>query len=387
MKKLNSLIFISFTALLHIKSFAVNNKKIDDLVYNFMQKNQVEGMSIAVIDNAKINLFNYGYTDDKKEKPTTSDTIYTIASFTKTVTATLAGIASVEKKIDLDKPFINYFPGLKNKKNLGQITPRELLGHTATFPFDFLPRPKNYLEIVERLHEYELQNKPGTVYSYSNAGIGTVGYILENIYEKDYQHILNEKILNPLLMTSTYLKVPVKKQKYITLGHDRTNQPILYNKSVEAWFGAASLKSTISDMANYLSAHINDDLISNRTIAKAIKITHENTYCFSNKLACEQLAWQGHVISELKQTTGDTYFIRYENGMPVFDTKQIEPNDDFSKQQIFIDKTGSGYGMSSYMAYIPTKKMGVVILLNKDVGDARIQLGRNILSLSKLKLS
>ena len=181
-------------------------------------------------------------------------------------------------------------------------------------------------------------------------------------------------------MRSTYLTVPMEKEKYIALGHDKNNKNVSYSKNIEAWFAAASLKSTISDMANYLNAHINYSSLNEINLAKAIPIVHENKYCFEDKVACEQLSWQAHVISELKKSTGDTYFIDYDNnGNPTFGKKEIIKNNEFSKNRIFIDKTGSGYGMSSYMAYIPDEKVGVVILLNKGIGDERIKLGRNIL--------
>ncbi len=67
------------------------------------------------------------------------------------------------------------------------------------------------------------------------------------------------------------------------------------------------------------------------------------------------------------------------DGFPAFYNKKIIANNFLTNQPIFIDKTGSGYGMSSYMAYLPTQKIGVVILTNKFLGDARIKLGRDIL--------
>ncbi len=346
-----------------------------------MKENQVEGMSIAVLNKNETLIFNYGFANELKKIPTTNDTIYTIASFTKTFTATLVSVASVENKLKLDVPFNKYFPGLNNDKNLGEITSRELLAHVSSFPFDFAPRPKTYLDLVNRLNQFKRQEAPGSEYYYSNAGIGAMGYVLENVYSRKYQDILEDKILRPLNMSSTYLTVPMEKEKYIALGHDKNNNIVSYSKDIEAWFAAASLKSTISDMANYLNAHINYSSLKEINLAKAIPVVHENRYCFVDKVACEQLAWQAHIIAELRKSTGDTYFIDYDNdGNPTFGKKEIIKNNGFSKNRIFIDKTGSGYGMSSYMAYIPDEKVGVVILLNKGVGDERIKLGRNVLS-------
>lgn len=109
-------------------------------------------------------------------------------------------------------------------------------------------------------------------------------------------------------------------------------------------------------------------------------LVHQNQVCFADRLSCEQLAWQAHHLSILKNSTGDTYFIAFDkNGFPLFHNKKIINVNPLADDQIFIDKTGSGYGMSSYMAYIPEQKIGVVILTNKFLGDERIKLGHDIL--------
>ncbi|MEN9449713.1 MAG: class beta-lactamase [Pseudomonadota bacterium] len=379
MKHFKRLLFL-FTICIHMQAYAFSDAKINALAHSFMEKNQVPGLSMAVIDHNKIHFYNLGWADPIKKIPTSNQTIYTIGSFSKTFTATLAARAMVETKLNLNDPFINYFPELKNNTNLNKITFNELPAHVSGLPFDFQPRPKNYAELIQDLQQYKLPRAAGSEYSYSNAGIGLVGYVLQSIYHQNYQAILTTKVLTPLNMHSTYLQVPGVNEKYLAVGHDTQNNIVAYNKNIETWFAAASLKSSISDLAKYLYAQINPDTLLDKNLSKTIALVHQNRYCFADKLSCEQLSWQAHTLSVLNSSSGDTYFIAFDKqGFPLFHNKKIINGNPLTNSKIFIDKTGSGYGMSSYMAYIPEQKIGVVILTNKFLGAERIKLGRDIL--------
>ncbi|TLY47444.1 MAG: hypothetical protein E6K54_05975 [Gammaproteobacteria bacterium] len=344
------------------------------------KKNQVPGMSIAVIDQNKIHFYNLGWADPVKKTPTSNQTIYTIGSFTKTFTAALAARAMIEKRLNLNTPITHYFSELRQNPHLKSITLYELLTHTSGLPFDFKPRPTHYAGLIQDLQQYQPSKAPGSEYYYSNAGIGLIGYVLQNSYHQNYQTLLSNKILAPLQMHSTYLQVPASQEKYLSRGHDPQNNSVTYNKNLETWFAAASLKSNITDLAKYLFAQINTDTLRDKNLRKTFLCVHQTRVCFADHLSCEQLAWQAHHLSVLKKAIGDTYFITFDkDGFPTFSSKKIIKNNTLANKPIFIDKTGSGYGMSSYMAYIPAQKTGVVILTNKFLGDERIKLGRDIL--------
>lgn len=375
-----SIIILFSVMITSIGIHAQQTKTVDDLARAFIKQNNVPGMSIAVINHGKTQIYTYGYADERRKKPITNDTIYTIASFTKTITGTLAAVAVTENKLNLADSFFNYFPDVQANNALKTVTVNQLLGHVASLPFDFLPRPQTYEEIVYQLNHFTPKALPGSEYQYSNASIGIVGYVLQNLYGKKYQTLLTEKILYPLQMQSTYLHVPLAKEKFITLGHDKDNHVVQYNRTIEPWFAAASLKSTISDMAKYLAAHMDPQHVDDKHLSKALTLVHQNNYCFTDKKSCEQLAWQAHIMFELNSSNGDSLFTHYDaTGFPMFGRQQIIANPEFDKIPYFIDKTCSGYGMSGYMAYIPQKHVGVVILVNKSIGDERIRLGRDIL--------
>lgn len=173
------------------------------------------------------------------------------------------------RKLNLNAAFIHYFTELRKNSNLKSITLNELLTHVSGLPFDFDPSPKNDAELICDLHYFKLSDAPASEYIYSNAGIGIVGYILQKIYAMPYQALLIVKILKPLILETTYLNVPLEKQQNIAVGHTKNNQIVAYTEKLDIWFAAASLKSSISDLAKYLYGKIHVSELQDKTLAQA----------------------------------------------------------------------------------------------------------------------
>lgn len=376
--------FKSITAallvVLQAYSYASDNQEIDKFATAFMQQNHVEGLSIATVNkNGVIQTFNYGYANEKTKTPTSNKTIYRIASFSKTYTATLAAVASVEGKLNLDGAFNQYIPELASNVKLNKITSNMLLAHVSSFPFDFKPTPRNYSEVIRDLNKFTPAYAPDSQYGYSNAGIGTMGYVLQCAYAESYEALLANKVAKPLNLQSTYLHLPQDKESDVALGHEQNNKLRPYDQDIDIWFAAASLKSNIADMAKFLNAQINYNKLKDPILSQAILSVHQNKYCLIGNVACEQLGWQAHTLAGLNNSIGDTFAGVDQAGNLTFALQRIVNNPTFPKNKIFIDKSCGGYGMSGYMAYLPEQKVGVVILLNKSVGSQRIKLGRDIL--------
>lgn len=358
-----------------INAFAnANAHNIELISHQFINTNKIASMSIGVVNNDKIELYNFGYSNEFKKTPTTNDTIYRINSFTKTFTATLSAIAHTEKKLDLNKSFDHYFPELQKNKHLDKITTVQLLAHLGGMPFVFTPDPRDYSDLIEQLKTYKPITKPGTHYLYSNYGIGIAGYILESVYAKTYDELLTEKIKTDLKLTSTYLKIPEDKMQYFAIGHDTNNTTIPTRIEIPPLFAAGELKSTIADMTNYLYAQINTTKLSNSILKNAIALTHSFQFCFEDSTTFQQLAWQAHPISDL-----DSKVIK-DTTLPEYKISKCKKRQT-REEKIFVDKTGSGVGFSSYMIYLPHTKKGIVLLTNKNLGSERIQFGRELLKI------
>jgi CubicO group peptidase (beta-lactamase class C family) len=156
-----------------------SNRKIPKLV----KKDCLPGLSIALVDKYGVVWSEvYGFTDRKKKKPVTPDTIFSIQSMSKTLTATGVMVAVQDGIVELDTPITKYIPDFTVNSRLEEnpqerITLRHLLGHKAGFTHEAPIGNNNYLDFpsfeahIQSISNTWLRYPVGQRYSYSNLGI------------------------------------------------------------------------------------------------------------------------------------------------------------------------------------------------------------------------
>lgn len=164
-----------------------------------------------------------GFADVEAKKPMTADSVFWMASTGKTVTAMAFMILVDEGKASLDDPVSKYLPYMKSlyreivqpdgtKKIVPLetvVTIRHLLSHTSGMewlPGFFQSRELSYISLETQSHVYAaslFKFEPGTDWSYSNAGVNTVGRVIEVISGMPYEQFVQERIFGPLGMKDT----------------------------------------------------------------------------------------------------------------------------------------------------------------------------------------
>lgn len=111
-------------------------------IQQLMTTNHIPGLAIALVDNrGPLWAEGYGYTDTKHTYKVTENTVFSVQSQSKMVTATGVLIAVEKGDISLNKPIVDYLPDLKtycrgDLNPTGKITLEQLLSHTAGFSHD-----------------------------------------------------------------------------------------------------------------------------------------------------------------------------------------------------------------------------------------------------------
>ena len=364
--KFNKIIFVLFT----LNSFAYANdcSNINDVAKKIIAKNQITGMAIAIVNQDKATFCNYGYTNKNKKAPITDKSIFEIASITKTFTALLAGIAVVDNKLDLNAPITKYIPELASNKNYDKINNKELLTHVAGLPSGF---DKSYTEkeLLNSAIAMKFTDEPASYYRYSNPGIALSGLTITRLYKNDFQSVLNSLILDKLGMIYTSIDINPKYQNLVVTGYNKHNQPVDF-MHIGIENPAGGLKSNTYDLVRYLQLQISTQ---DQKFQQALSIVHKNYYCLYEDGTYQQLAWEYHPTSDLfKKFMPDNKNRNITSSHPLPSNCQNTING-------FIDKTGNSSGMTSYIAYSPNKKVGVVILSNNALKPDVVDLGRHIL--------
>ncbi len=194
-----------------------------------MEKLGIPGGQIAVGRGNRM-LFSraIGMADGLKKTPVKRQTLFRIASISKSLTA-VAVLGAVEegalslddKMLEVLKPGIFVPAGVAVDSQLKEITIRHLLQHTAgwdrgksgdpMFQSTQIAKalgiggPPTTREVVREVLGRPLDTAPGARYVYSNFGYCVLGRVLEKIYAKPYDEIIKVRVLRPMGVTRPQL--------------------------------------------------------------------------------------------------------------------------------------------------------------------------------------
>ena len=167
----------------------------------------------VVVDGTVVASGGSGVAKIGDATPVNEDTVFRIASMTKSFTALAILALRDEGKLSLDEPAGKYIPELATMplptRDAPPLTIRHLLTHSAGFPEDNPWGDRQLAQPRETLASWlrtglPFSTSPGTAYEYSNYGFALLGQIVARASGMPYREFVTTRILRPLGMTSTY---------------------------------------------------------------------------------------------------------------------------------------------------------------------------------------
>ncbi len=256
---------------------------IDSLAASYISDHHVPAISIAVVDHGHVILTKgYGLADVEHSAPATADTVYRIASLSKSVTAAAAMKLVEAGKLDLDAPIQKYCPAFPLKP--WPITTRELLSHQSGIR-DYRNdaesiNTRHYPSINEALAQFANDPpdfEPGSKMQYTSYGYIALGCVMEGASGTTYDRYMRQAIFEPAEMPSTRLDdvfaiIPHRAHGYAISPKGELQNAIFVDVSNKP--PGSGINSTAHDMGNFVAALYAGKIVSQSRLDQMLTPAH-----------------------------------------------------------------------------------------------------------------
>lgn len=354
--------------------FALNVASvISHAVQPIMQRYGIPGMAVGVVVDGRTYIYDYGVASKATHQPVNATTIFEIGSVSKTFTATLASYAQATGTLSLSDMASADLPLLRGS-SFDRVSLLNLGTHTAGgLPLQVPDNVTNNDQLIAYLYHWKPTYAPGTYRVYSNVSIGLLGLIVANRMHEDFAAAMQRSLLQPLGLSHTYLDVPAAQMPNYAQGYTSKGVPIRMKPGVlgpEAY----GIRTTAGDLLRWLQANM-AMLELNVTLQRAIVDTHTGYY--QSGPLTQDLIWEQYVypVTLAQLQAGNSPKMLFDPN-PATALEPPQP----PHANVLLNKTGSTNGFGTYVAFIPEKKIGIVLLANKSYPiEARVATAYQIL--------
>jgi CubicO group peptidase (beta-lactamase class C family) len=246
---------------------------ISGVVKSQMAQAKIPGLSIAVATDLKLQWeTGFGTADLENSVPATPETMYRLASITKSITA-VAVMQLVEAgKLDLDAPIQRYVPTFPKKR--WPVTPRRLLTHTAgirTYKTGEMESTRYYPTLTEALNIFKndpLEYRPGTSYIYSSEGYTLLAVAVEGASGMNYFDYVRQHIFEPAGMDHAQPDRVAAIIPHRTQGYKKLPNGELVNSDLADTSVKAVVSTTAGNLTKFAIALLSGKLVRPETVEK-----------------------------------------------------------------------------------------------------------------------
>ncbi len=336
--------------------------EFDAYIQEVLKNTDIPAIGISILSGGKpVFIKTYGYANKEAGIKADNNTLFYIASSTKSFTALAAALLDKEGKIKLDDPMNKYMGSLKFKNPIPaeQITIKHLLTHTAgltngalgfrmAFSGDIKDNEIDHVFTDAMIYTDTMFNK----YIYDNLGYNIYTVLLRKYLNLNWQDLLATKIFKPAGMnhTTSYMSEAVRKgwtvaAPYQAIGN---NGAVLTNlpKQDNNLQSAGGIFSSPNDLARWIEVNMNKGKIDGRQV-------------FAQEIIEKCQTGYASVERTMQPFTGSS---QYGLGWII---------GDYKKEKV-IYHFGGFPGYSGHISFMPDKKIGVAITTNESIMGSRL---------------
>jgi len=345
-----------------IPAWALTDRQVREAVEDELDEilpdnNAPGGAAVVVRIDGRTLFFNFGTAT--RGRPITSDTLFNLASLGKTFDTTLLSMAVLQGELSLDDTVAKYVTELQDGGDIRNVRLDHLVSYTSglSLPQDRPPWPDaNYTlpKFLQHLKTWKLpkDHEPGKTHVYSHAAYLLLHIVFERRFGMPYAQLLNERLINPLGLSSTTLpthrdsvaQLPPELMRRAVQNHDEKGGRVGKPGNVQSfyhWPGTGQMFSSARDMATFLAAQLGE-VSEPPLLRQAVALAHKPIGANPPNFLQAQ-AWE------------------------------VRPG-----ALTIVDKNGALDNTSSYIGLAPERQLGMVIMTNR--GDQYVaKVGRRTL--------
>ncbi|MEB5382966.1 PDC family class C beta-lactamase [Pseudomonas aeruginosa] len=348
---------------------------VDAAVQPVMKANDIPGLAVAISLKGEPHYFSYGLASKEDGRRVTPETLFEIGSVSKTFTATLAGYALAQDKMRLDDRASQHWPALQGSRFDG-ISLLDLATYTAGgLPLQFPDSvQKDQAQIRDYYRQWQPTYAPGSHRLYSNPSIGLFGYLAARSLGQPFERLMEQQVFPALGLEQTHLDVPEAALAQYAQGYGKDDRPLRAGPGPLDAEGYG-VKTSAADLLRFVDANLHPERLD-RPWAQALDATHRGYYKVGDMT--QGLGWEAYdwPISLKRLQAG--------NSTPMaLQPHRIArlPAPQALEGQRLLNKTGSTNGFGAYVAFVPGRDLGLVILANRNYPNAeRVKIAYAILS-------
>ncbi len=240
--------------------------EIAALVTAKMAEYRVPGVGLGFYADGQVHVRGFGVTSLADPRPVTDQTLFTIASISKTMTATAVMKLVDAGRLDLRAPIRTYLPDfhVKDDEASRTVSLWHCLTHTPGWEGQLTTEDRG----AEALAHFAATimptlpqlAAPGEVWGYNNAGFALTGRVIEVVTGKPIHQALRELVFAPLGLSRTFTRLTDAMTYPLSLGHrDRAGRvEVIRPFQTTSSTTAGGVLTTLADLMAYARFHLGD---------------------------------------------------------------------------------------------------------------------------------
>ncbi|EOG2038384.1 PDC family class C beta-lactamase [Pseudomonas aeruginosa] len=348
---------------------------VDAAVQPVMKANDIPGLAVAISLKGEPHYFSYGLASKEDGRRVTPETLFEIGSVSKTFTATLAGYALAQDKMRLDDRASQHWPALQGSRFDG-ISLLDLATYTAGgLPLQFPDSvQKDQAQIRDYYRQWQPTYAPGSQRLYSNPSIGLFGYLAARSLGQPFERLMEQQVFPALGLEQTHFDVPEAALAQYAQGYGKDGRPLRAGPGPLDAEGYG-VKTSAADLLRFVDANLHPERLD-RPWAQALDATHRGYYKVGDMT--QGLGWEAYdwpISLKRLQAGNSTPMASQPHRIARLPAPQA------LEGQRLLNKTGSTNGFGAYVAFVPGRDLGLVILANRNYPNAeRVKIAYAILS-------